>query len=89
MVCLVSELRSRTDYILGMDYCLFSNVPIQEPRHNSHHCMILDFLHSATLREHTNYLEHRMRLLLRPPTTPTREDELLTALRRAIPKTKA
>ena len=31
------EVRSRTDYILGTDHCLFGNVSVWDPRHNSDH----------------------------------------------------
>ena len=44
------EVRYRTDYILGTDRRLFWNVSIWNPRHNSDHYMVLDFLHSAPLR---------------------------------------
>ena len=47
------EVRSRTDYILGTDRRLFGNVSIQDPRQNSDHYMVLGFLHSASLTEHT------------------------------------
>ena len=51
--------------------------------------MVLEYPHSDPLIEHTEYLGRRTRLSLRPPTTPTREDGIFVALRRAIPKPKA
>ena len=74
------EVRSRTDYILETDHRLFRNVSIQDPRHNSDHYMVLGFLHSASLTEHTRYLGGRKKLPLRPPTEPTREDKIFAAL---------
>ena len=46
------EVRSWTYYILGTDNCLFQNVAIRDPRHNTYHCMVLGFLHDMTLMEH-------------------------------------
>ena len=50
------EVRSRTDYILGVDHCLFWNVSVWDPRHNSDHYMVLGCLLSAPLQEHSKYL---------------------------------
>ena len=50
------EVRSRTDYILGMDRRLFRNVSVREPRHNSDHYMVLGCLLSAPLSETRQYL---------------------------------
>ena len=80
------EVRSRTDYILGMDRCLFGNVSVRDPRHNSDHYMVMGCLHSAPLREHARYLGGRKRLYLDTPTAPTREDVISASLRRSIPK---
>ena len=44
------EVRSRTDYILGTDRCLFWNVSIRDPRYNSDHYLVLGCLPSASLR---------------------------------------
>ena len=79
------EVRSRTDYILGTDLRLFWNVSVRDPRHNSDHYMVLGYLRSAPLREHSEYLGRRKRLPLRPLTTPTRGDGIFAALRRAVP----
>ena len=35
------EVRSRMEYILGVDRCLFSSMSVQDPRHNSDHYLIL------------------------------------------------
>ena len=35
------EVRSQTDYILGTERCLFRNVSVWEPWHNSDHYMVL------------------------------------------------
>ena len=67
---------------------IFRNVPVQEFRHNSDHYIILGFIYSATMREHTNYVRCCTRLLLHSPTTLTREDGLFEDLCQAIPKPK-
>ena len=72
MVRLGREVRSRTDYILGVYWRLFRNVTARDPRHNSDHYLVIGCLCSATLIEHTEYLVRRMWIPLRPPTTPTR-----------------
>ena len=51
--------------------------------------MILGCLRSAPLRELTKYLGRRMRLFLRAPTTPTREDRLFADIQRFVPKPKS
>lgn len=35
------EVRSRVDYILVMERCLFQNVAIRYTRHNTNHYMVL------------------------------------------------
>ena len=85
----VGEVRSRTDYILGTDRCLFWNVSVQYPRHNSDHYLVLGCLRSSPLREHLEYLGRCKRLPFRPPTTLTKEDKLFASLRRSTPKPKA
>ena len=82
-------VRSWTDYILGTDRRLLWNVSVREPRHSTDQYMVLDCLHSATEREHTKYLTGHKRLPLRPSSTPTREDGIFSALRRAVPKPQA
>ena len=57
------EVRSRTDYILGIDRRLFWNVSVRDPMHNSDHYIVLGCLRSAPLREHAKYLGG----LKRPP----------------------
>ena len=39
-----------------------------------------------TARDHAPYMKGRRKMLLKPPTEPTRDDELFDALRRAVPK---
>ena len=79
-------VRSRTDYLLGTDRSLFRNVSVKDPRHNADHYMVVGHLRSATARDHTRYIKGRRKMLLKPPTEPTRKDELFEALRRAVPK---
>ena len=50
------EVRSRANYFLGTDHCLFQNVAIRDSRHNTNHYMVLGFLHIMNLREHQCYL---------------------------------
>ena len=83
------EVKSRTDYILGIDCHLFWNVSVRYPRHNSDHYMVLGCLRSASLRGHSRYLGGQKRLPLRPPTTPTRKGVLFATLRRAVLKPQA
>ena len=83
------DVRFRTDYILGTDRRLFGNVSVRDPRHNSDHYMVLGCLYSDSLTEHKRYLGGRKKLPLKPPTEPTREDEVFAALRRAVPKPRA
>ena len=82
-------VRSRTDYILGKDQSLYRNVSVRDPRHNTDHFMVVGCLRSALAREHAKYLTGRKKLLLQPPTKPTREDGIFAALRRAVPKPHA
>ena len=80
------EVRSLTDYILGTDRCLFRNIAVRDPRHNSDHYMVLGCLPSTLLTEHKRYLGGRKRWPVRPPGKPTRTDQLFPALWRAVPK---
>ena len=43
-------------------------------------------MRSATARYHARYIKGRHKMPLKPPTEPTREDEIFGALRRAVPK---
>ena len=78
--------RSRTDYLLGTDISLFSNVSVRDPQHNNDHFMVVGCLRSAPERKHTRYIVGRRKSPLRPPIEPTREDRIFAALRRAVPK---
>ena len=71
------EVRPRTDYIMGMDRCLFWNVSVCDPRHNSDHYLVLGCLQSAPLRENYKYLGRRKRPPLQPPTTQQGRTESL------------
>ena len=82
-------VRSWTDYILGKDRSIFSNVSVRDPRHNTDHFMVVGCLRSAPEREPIKYLMGRKKLPLRPPTEPTREDRIFATLRRAVPKPHA
>ena len=55
VVWLVREMRSRADYILGIDRHLFRNVAAWDLSRNSDHYMVLGYICSATLREHADY----------------------------------
>ena len=46
------EVRSRTDYILGTDRCLFGKISVRDHMHNSDHYLVLGCMHSAYLKEH-------------------------------------
>ena len=41
-------VRSRTDYILGTDRRLFTNVAVRDPRYNSDHYMVMGLLRGGT-----------------------------------------
>ena len=82
-------VRSRRDYILGTDRNLFRNVSVRDPRHNTDQFMVVGCLRSSPEREHACYIMGRRKMLLRPPTKPTREDGIFGALRRAVPKPHA
>ena len=63
------EVRSWTDYILGIDRRLFLNVSVRDPRHNSYHYIVLGCIRSAPLREQSTYLGGRKI----PPLRPSRQ----------------
>ena len=80
------EVRSRTEYILGMDLRLLRNVAVRDPQNNSDHYMVLCCIPSAPLTETKQYLGGRKRWPVRPPRETTQTDELFVALRRAVPR---
>ena len=82
-------MRSQTDYILGEYCCLFRNVSIWDPRHNSDYYLILGCLCSTTLREYVQYLRQCMHPPLQTLDTSTRKEQLFADFHQAIPKTKA
>ena len=53
MFRVVREVRSWTDYILGMDRRLFRKMSARDPRHNSDHYLVLGNLRRDPLKEHT------------------------------------
>ena len=79
-------VRSRTDYLLGTYRSLFRNVSVRDPRHNTDHYMVVGHLRSATAWYHARYIKGRRKMPLKPPTEPTRGDELFVSLWRAVPK---
>ena len=86
MTCLGQEVWSRADFLLGTDHGLFWNVSVQEMSHKSDHYIILGCLHTATLREHTQYLRRYNRFPLLPLGKPTREDNIFVDLCQPLPK---
>ena len=81
MVRLGREVRSWTNFILGIYRRLFRNVAAQDPQHNSDHYMVLGCLRSAPMREHIEYLGRRTRPpppSVRRPYQRGRTDSLLT-----------
>ena len=50
MVWAGRKVRSRTDYILGIDRRIFNNVTVRDPQHNLEHYLILGCLRGAPLR---------------------------------------
>ena len=89
MVRTGKEVRYQTDYILGTDRCLFRDVTVWDPRHNSYHYLFIGCLSIYPPREHYDYLRRRKRPPLLPPTTQMSEGKLFAAQRRAVPKPKA
>ena len=89
MVWMGREVRSRTDYIMGMDLRIFSKMSVRDPRHNSDYYMIFGCLHIATLRDNTKYLGRLTRVPFRPPTASIIEECLFSDLQQAIPNPKA
>ena len=79
-------VRSRTDYLLGIDQSLFRNVSVRDPQHNRKHFMVVGCLRSVPAKEHAKYLKGHKKLPLQPLTETTREDGIFAALWRAVPK---
>ena len=46
------EVRSRNNYILGIDSFLFYKVAVQDARHNTEHYLVLGCLHGAAPTTH-------------------------------------
>ena len=49
-------LRSRTNYLMGMDRRLYQNVLVRDVRHNLDQYLVLGCLQGAPTREHVHYL---------------------------------
>ena len=79
-------VRSWTDYILGTDPSLFTNVAVRDPRYNSDHYMVMGLLRGGTARVHDKYIAGRRKVPMQPRGRPTQEDELFGDLRRAVLK---
>ena len=74
------------DYLLGTYRRLFLNFSMWYPRHNSYNYVILGCLHSATLREHTQYLGRHTWFPLYPPWKPTMEYNIFVELCQVVLK---
>ena len=79
-------VRSRTDYILGTDRRLFTNVASRDPRYNSDHYMVMGLLQGGTAKAHEKYVAGRRKVPMQIQRRPTREDELFRDLRRVVLK---
>ena len=47
------EVHSQTDYVLGIDSCLFQNVAVRDARKNTDHCLVLGCLCGAAPATHS------------------------------------
>ena len=61
------EVRSWTNYILGIYQRLLMNVALQDSRHNTDHYLVLGCLRGAPLAKHSHYLANKKRFPLKPP----------------------
>ena len=55
-------VRSGTDYILGTDRRLFTNVAVSDPRYNSDHYMVMGILRGGTAKAHDKYIAGRRKV---------------------------
>ena len=79
-------VRSRTDYILGTDRRLFTNVAVRDPHYNSDHYMVMGLLRGGTAKAHEKYVVGGRKVPMQIQQRPTREDHLFGDLRRAVLK---
>ena len=79
-------LRSRTNYLMGMDRRLYQNVLVRDVRHNLDQYLVLGCLQGAPTREHVHYLGIRRYFPLQPPRNASTEDCLFSKLRGGVPK---
>ena len=75
------EVRSRSDYILGIDCCLLHNMAVQDTRHNTDHYLVLGCLRGATPAAHLRYLGRHKHFPINPPTNLDGVDRLFAELR--------
>ena len=62
----VQELRSQTDYILGIDRILFQEVAVQDTRHHSDHYMVMSCLRGEPEKELAVYPRKARRFPILP-----------------------
>ena len=86
MLCRFWQVRHRTDYLMGMDHCLFQNVSLWYAHHNICHYLFMGFLRGAAVTEHSRYLGSQQSFTLKTPRAPSGFDRLFADLRRAVPK---
>ena len=79
-------MHPKTDYILGIDYCMIQNVTVRNERHNTDHYLVMGCLHGAVPSGHSHYLGKRKSFPLKPPKTPGGVNRLLTELQGDTPK---
>ena len=79
------EVRSRTDYILGTDSCLFQNVVVWDVRRNIDHYLVLGCLRGANPATYLCYLGKRTCFPIRPLATPDKVDRMFAEIWGAIP----
>ena len=85
MLHLSYELRSRTNYILGIDR-LLHNVAVWDARHNIDHYLVLGFLCGAVPSVQLRYLGKRTRFIIKSLKTPDGINYLLPELWGGVPK---
>ena len=63
------EVRSRTNYILGTDSCLFQNITVRDASHNTDHYLVLGCIRGAAPAAHFLYLGKRTSFPISPLAT--------------------
>ena len=82
-------MKSRTDYILGMDYRMFQYFDVLETRHNIDHYLLLGCHRGTTHICNQLYLGKRMRLPLHHLRRPSQDDNIFSFICQVAPKTLA